>query len=159
MYRRDVPSRVEEGPDHELFLVGVPRMISPPLERDSLARCACASARIGFEAVPGPSATVHCGDGSALLASTSSLLESLREIRRSLLELATSTSWPHSSSTLLGEWVPASSALRARAQPANRQRRPAGIVAGGADKGSADASLNRSRLSHPIFHSKGDMPV
>src|ERR687897_567224 len=48
----------------------------------------------------------------------------------SLRALATRTSWPHSSSTLLaqGEWVPASMATRSEGSEAKRRLRASGVV-------------------------------
>src|SRR5215210_7270609 len=49
---------------------------------------------------------------------------------RLLRGLATRTSWPHSSSTLLiqGEWVPASMAMRSERSEENRRLRASGVV-------------------------------
>ena len=48
----------------------------------------------------------------------------------SLRALATKTSWPHSSSTLLahGEWVPASMAMRMGCSEAKRRLKASGVV-------------------------------
>jgi hypothetical protein len=49
----------------------------------------------------------------------------------SLRELATNTSWPHSSSTLLaqGEWVPASIAMRMGPSEEKRRLKASGLCA------------------------------
>jgi hypothetical protein len=63
-------------------------------------------------------------------AFTSSVLRLLAQMSLSFLALATKTSWPHSSSTLLaqGEWVPASTAIGIGCSEAKRRQKASGLL-------------------------------
>src|SRR5215208_6181230 len=72
-------------------------------------------------------------------------------ISLSFLALATRTSWPHSSSTLLaqGEWVPASIAMRiGGCSEAKRRLKVSGLVRSADPQGTAHLG---GRPSHLIF--------